>query len=198
VMNTNLSPPFRRALAVLVLVLVLWFGWTALLAPLLSLTSDRESDITALADQLAHLRAVITRKPALDQRTSTVDKALAAIGSFWTGPSLTAVSAGIQSTLRPAIEAGGGQLRSTSDAGEANEHGFRRVSVRFNIEGTVETMQRTLLAVETAKPSLFVESLIVMAPEISASRDRPPLLTVDLTVAGYMRPDAGSAKGSHT
>jgi Type II secretion system (T2SS), protein M subtype b len=60
------------------------------------------------------------------------------------------------------------------------------VRVRFSIEGTLETVERTLYAVQTSKPAMFVDSMTIAAPN-SVSRDRAPRLGLDIEVVGYIR-----------
>jgi hypothetical protein len=59
------------------------------------------------------------------------------------------------------------------------------VRVRFSVEGTLETVRRTLAAIETSKPVMFVDSMTIMAPA-TFPPDKPPLLSLDLEVVGYM------------
>ncbi|HEY1300532.1 MAG TPA: GspMb/PilO family protein, partial [Stellaceae bacterium] len=68
---------------------------------------------------------------------------------------------------------------------------FRKIAVQFSVEGTLDTLQKTLAAVETKTPALFVDGFTVAAAENGAGRDHPPMLDFDLNVAGYM-PAAGS------
>jgi hypothetical protein len=140
-----------------------------------------------LAEQLDRLEAVATRKPELDRQAGSLRAQLAGPGGFWDGASPAAIAAGIQDRLRAAVVGSGGRVKSTSEANEAAEHGFRKVTVRFGIEGTIETVQQTLGAVAAAAPALFVDGFTVTAPANEIARDRPPVLNLDLNVAGYMQ-----------
>jgi hypothetical protein len=158
-----------------------------LIGPLIDLSRDRQSDIASLTEQLDRLEAVAARKPELERKAGSLQALLAAAGGFWDGTSPAAIAAGIQDRLRAAAVGSGGRVKSTSEANEAAEHGFRKVTVRFGIEGTIETLQKTLAAVVTAAPALFVDGFTVAAPANEAVRDHPPVLNLDLNVAGYMR-----------
>jgi Type II secretion system (T2SS), protein M subtype b len=183
----SISPPFRRTLALAILALVCLFAWSLLIEPLIDLSRDRQSDIRALSEQLDRLEAVIARKPELELRAGSLQAQLAAAGGFWDGASPAAIAAGIQDRLRTAVSGSGGRVKSTSEGNEAADHGFRKVTVRFGIEGTIETVQQTLSAVTAAAPALFVDGFTVTAPTNEAMRDHPPVLNLDLNVAGYMR-----------
>ncbi|HEX3524931.1 MAG TPA: type II secretion system protein GspM [Stellaceae bacterium] len=186
-MTWTLSPPVRRALALAILGLVCLAVWSLAIGPLIDLSSDRRSGIRALSEQLDRLEAVVTSKPELERRAGSLQAQLAAMGGFWDGTSPAAIAAGIQDRLRAAVAGSGGRVKSTSEANEAAEHGFRKVTVRFGIEGTIATVQQTLAAVATTAPALFVDGFMIAAPASETARDRPPVLNLDLNVAGYMR-----------
>ena len=186
-MTWSLSPPIRRALALAIPAFLCLFAWSLVIGPLIDLSRDRQSDISALSEQLGRLEAVGARKPELERQAGSLQAQLATAGGFWDGASPAAIAAGIQDRLRAAVVGSGGRVKSTSEANEAAEHGFRKVTVRFGIEGTIETVQQTLAAVATTAPALFVDGFTVAAPANETARDNPPVLNFDLNVAGYMR-----------
>ena len=186
-MTWSLSPPVRRGLALAILALVCLFAWSLLIGPLINLSRDRQGDIRALSEQLGRLEAISARKPELERQAGSLQARLAAAGGFWDGASPAAIAAAIQDRLRAAVVGSGGRVKSTSEVNEAAEHGSRKVTVRFGIEGTIETVQKTLGAVAAAAPALFVEGFTVTAPANEIARDHPPVLNLDLNVAGYMQ-----------
>jgi len=184
-MTWSLSSPIRRTLALGILALLCLSVWSLVIGPLIDLSRDRRSDIAALTEQLGRFDAVVARKPELERQAASLQAQLAAAGGFWDGASPAAIAAGIQDRLRTAV--GGGRVKSTSEANETAEHGFRKVTVRFGIEGTIETVQQTLGAVAAAAPALFVDGFMITGPANETARERPPVLNLDLNVAGYMR-----------
>jgi len=182
----SVARPLRRALALAILLALLAAGWTLIAEPLIGLSRDRREDIAALQDQLAGLRAILARQPDLERRAAAGDDALAAQGGLWTGATAAEVAASMQARLRDAAAGSAGRLRSTALVSEANEHGFHRVTVHVSIEGTLETLQATLAAVEAARPAMFVESMAIHATA-TGGYDRPPGLATELDVSGYMR-----------
>jgi hypothetical protein len=91
----------------------------------------------------------------------------------------------MQDRLRKVVAASNGRLRSTAVVSEAMDHGFRRVTVHFSIEGVLATVQATLAAIQSARPAMFVESVAIHATTAGDARN-PPALTMDLDVSGYM------------
>lgn len=186
-MNLALSPLLRRAFAIGILVGVIVLVWSLLVWPLLDLSLSRRADIDQMTDEAGRLEAMVDRQSTLSRRDLALQHQLSAAGGFWRGPSGAAVAAVIQDRLREAVVAGGGRVKSTSFLHEANERGFRKIAVQFSIEGTLDTLEKTLAAVEAKAPALFVDGFTVEAAEAQAPRDRPPTLDFDLDVAGYMR-----------
>jgi hypothetical protein len=184
-MMDGVSLKLRRALALTILLTVLVLGWTLAVEPLIDLSRDRQADIAALSDQLAHLQAIIGRQPALARRAATEQSALSAEGGLWNGASAAEVAAAMQDRLRKVVSASGGRLRSTAMVAEAAERGFHRVTVHFSIEGTLDTVTATLAAIEAAHPAMFVDLLAIHAAGV-ASANRPPALATELDVSGTM------------
>ena len=184
-MMTGLSAPVQRFLALALLAIALVLGWQLVLSPLADLARDREADIALLTDQLEHLNALAARRPGLDRQAHSLQAQINADG-FWTGSSTAAVIVAMQDKLRQAITAGDGRLKSTSEAGVTVVHGLRKVGLRLSVDGTIGTLQKVLEGVEAASPALFVDSIVTTTSGASPAADRPPVLSLELTVAGYM------------
>jgi hypothetical protein len=188
-MTTSISRPVRRVVAVVILLAVLMLGWLAVIEPLIDLSRDRRAEIAQLSEQLGLLRAMITRQPELVRRAAAEQAALEAEGGLWTGSSAAEVAAGMQDRLRQVITQNAGRLHSTAIVSQADEHGFRRVTVHFSIEGTLDTVVATLTAIEAARPGMYVDAMAVHATGTGGVED-PPGIMLDLDVTGYRREGA--------
>lgn len=186
-MTPPVTPPIRRALALAILLCLLIFAWGLVASPLIELSCDRQSEIDALSDELARLQAITARKAELERRAAALHGQLAAEGEFWTGASAAAIAAGVQDRLRQVVAGSGGRVKSTSEAKEGTGPDFHQVTIRFSIEGTLDTVQKTLAAIEASNPTLLVDGLTIAASGGVTPRDRPPSLNLDLDVTGYMR-----------
>jgi hypothetical protein len=182
----TVSRPLRSTLALAILLSLLVAGWNFLVQPLIDLSHDRREEIAGLSDQLSRLQAIIAREPELARRAAAEQAALQVEGGLWPGTSPAEVAASMQDQLRRAVADAAGRVRSTALASEAKEHGFYRVTAHFSIEGTLETLQATLGASENARPALFLETLAVHTNG-AGDADKPPALTMELDVSGYMR-----------
>jgi Type II secretion system (T2SS), protein M subtype b len=185
-MNISLSPAIRRALALAILLTVLLLIWTAAIEPLIGLGIERRSDIADLLARLAHLEAIVARRPLLQHQARSQEEQLAAAGGLWHGASAAAIAAAVQDRLRKAVTAGGGRVDSSSEAHETIKHGVRKITVHFSIEGTLDTVTETLAAVETARPALFTDGIAITAPDAAPAASGPPMLRFELDVSGYL------------
>lgn len=160
--------------------------WLLVAGPLVDLVREREAEIEGLADRLAGQRMLIARRPELERREQALRTRLAMEDGFWTGASAAAVAAAIQDRLRAVVQAADGAVRSASQPRGTAEDGFTAMRLQFRIAGSLDTLQRTLAAIETARPALFVESLVVTSAGGRATDPTPPLLEMDLEVTFYL------------
>jgi hypothetical protein len=182
----SLLPVLRRALALAILLVVPLLLWIAVVEPLIGLVVDRQAEIGALSERLARLQAAIARIPELERSEAANKQRLETAGGIWTGTSEATIAATMQDRLRQAVSSSKGIVKSTSHMRGADEKNLQTVRVRFSIEGTLDTVQQTLAVIETARPAMFVDSMTIAAPA-TVTRDKPPLLGLDMEVIGYMR-----------
>lgn len=185
-MTDQLRRMLGRAAALGLLLAVPATLWLAVAAPMIDLVREREAEVEALAARLDSQRMLIARRPDLERREQALRTRLAAEDGFWTGASAQAVAATIQDRLRAVVQAADGAVRSASQPREAAEGGFTALRLRFRIAGTLETLQRTLAAIEGSRPALFVDSLTVISAGGGSRDDTPPALEMDLEVTFYL------------
>lgn len=186
-MTFSLTPAVSRTLALAVLFGMLLVGWFAVASPLIDMVSDRQSEIETLQRRLASLNATIARIPELERRGRTAKAALDAAGSIWIGASDAAIAATLQDQLRQAVTKGAGTVKSTSYLGGATtDKDLQTIRIRLSADGTLETLQHTLAAVESARPPMFVESMMITAPA-QFTTDKPPILALEFEISAFMR-----------
>ena len=183
---TTLLPVLRRALALVILLVLLLVVWSVLIEPLIAMVIDRQTEITALSDRLVNLQAAIARIPELERRQAALKERLQAEGGIWTGASEAAVASIMQDRLRQVVSSGDGAIRSTSQMRGADEGQLQTVRVNFSIDGTLDTVARTLASIESAQPVMFVDAMTIAAPA-TIGPDKPPQLGLNIEVIGYMR-----------
>jgi hypothetical protein len=181
------SPRARRA-AALLLLLALLLGAGALIAvPFYKLHEHYDSALESLQFRFAKLRTVAAQRPE-------TEKALAAVKSenparFFlknTAPNLAGSE--LQDIVRAAVEKGGARLTSVQVAAPKEEGRFRQIVLNVQIIGNIGTLQKTLYALESSLPYVFVDLLRVNSTQFRGSRVAPglePEVTVQLDVSAY-------------
>jgi hypothetical protein len=182
----DLLPLLRRALAIAILLLLPLLVWVVVAAPMIGVVVDRQNEIDALSDRLARLRAAIRRIPALQANEAANKQRLEAAGGIWTDTSEAVIAATVQERLRQAVSGSKGVVKSSSHVRGSDDKELQSVRIRFTIEGTLDTVQQTLAVIETARPAMFVDSMTIAAPA-TFTKDKPPLLGLELEVVGFMR-----------
>lgn len=186
-MTFSLTPAVSRTLALAILSILLLLGWFALASPLIGMVSDRQSEIETLQGRLASLKATIARIPELERRGRAAKAGLDAAGGIWVGASDAAIAATLQDQLRQAVAKSNGTVKSTSYlGGAATDKDLQTIRIRLSADGTLDTLQHTLAAVEAARPPMFVESMMVTAPA-QFTTDKPPILALEFEISAFMR-----------
>lgn len=184
-----MSGPIRttisRALAVLLLLAVVVSAWIVVIAPVAGLATDRLGEIETLVERRVNLTLIAERRATLETQAENLAKRIREEGGYWTGGSATAIAAAVQDRLRQAVTTHGGRVRTTSELRSTGEQTVQTVNVRFRIEGTIETIERTLVAIEGARPMLFVDAMTLVGHDGDGTTETPPVLMLDLDVSAY-------------
>jgi len=185
-MSEDMQRLLLRVLAVAILLALPLIGWVAVARPLIGVVVERQSEIDLLSERLARLQAAIRRIPTLQKSDATNKQRLDAAGGIWTESSEAAIAATMQDRLRSAVSSTNGVVKSTSHLRGSDENGLQTVRIRFTVEGTLDTVQRTLAAIQTSRPAMFVDNMTITAPG-TIRADKAPVLGLDLEVMGYVR-----------
>jgi hypothetical protein len=185
-MTLALTPALGRALALAILLGLLLLVWFAMVSPLIDMATERLSDIETLQERRANLRATIARIPELERRGLAAKAKLDGAGGIWIGAGDAPIAASIQDQLRQAVTNGDGIVKSTSYLGATVDKDLQTIRIRLSAEGTLDTLQQTLAAVEIARPPMFVESLTVAGPA-QFTTEKAPILALDFEISALMR-----------
>ncbi len=185
-MTDSLPPPLSRALALVILLLLPLLAWVGVARPMMAVVADRQSQIDTLSDRLSRLQAAIRRIPVLQESQATSKQRLDAAGGIWTDTSEAAIAAIMQDRLRQALAGSKGVVKSSSHTKGASEQDLQTVRIRFSIEGTLDSVQQTLALIDATRPAIFVDNMTISAPA-TFTRDKPPILGLDIEVVAYMR-----------
>lgn len=113
---------------------------------------------------------------------------------FLAGVNDGVIGADLQTRLKAIVETSGAKLNLVQTLPPSNRGSIRYVGARIELLGTHATVQRTIHAVESSKPYLFVTAAVV---RISPTHMQPnavsePLVDAQLEIFGALQADRGT------
>jgi general secretion pathway protein M len=187
-MKIEWTPRVSRATALILLLIVL--AVVAGVVAWWAIDKHREYDraIDTRLDRLAAYQRIISARSDLDAaiaRAGKLDTAKYMLKN--SSPALAA--ADIQQMVQAVLEAHAMKLTSMQIVPHKDDAGRRKITVNVQARGNTEALQKTLYALETSLPYLFVDNLIVRSP-INSRRWVPlpnvePEIQAQFDVYGY-------------
>jgi general secretion pathway protein M len=188
------TPWVRRLVAIMLLPLVAAAIYVLIIDPVMIAYTETGTRIAEYRDQLAHLKRVAAMRPALVEQVTAFEQRedMDGLGLYLSGGTDALAAVALQDRLKDVVGEGGG-VRSVQPLPGADEHGFRRVTVRVQMTATTASLFRVLYALEAGRPIVFVDNIIVQnraAPVTDQDASAPPVEDPALAVAfdlyGYL------------
>jgi general secretion pathway protein M len=148
-------------LAVGLLLLVLGSLYFLAVAPLVELYQERQARIEDGRMLLPRLQAIAAGLPALRARVAELRAAARTRKVTLEGASDAIASANLQSRIEGFATSAGATIGSTESLPADTLDGYRRIGLRFALNGPYETLVRLLAKLEEATPPLVVDNLQV-------------------------------------
>jgi len=181
--------PFRRrAIFLLVNAAIVLPVVVFIVLPLHAVFSDRDDQIADRQAVLARLTAVASQE-AMVQSIASDTTAQMRGDEFLSGPNDNVISADLQTRLKAVSEAAGARARAVQALPAKTIEQIRYSASRIELFGTIQSVQRAVYAIETAKPYLFVTGAII---KTLPTANRPgvteePTIQAQLDVAGAIQ-----------
>ncbi len=195
-----------RLLAVLLLLLVVGAAIAAVAVPAYVLYHRYDDAQTAAQDRIDRYHRVSSQR-AEHQRALDMLKARESARFFLKNSAPNLGGSELTDLVRPMLEANGSRLTSIQPPTVKDDSGFRVYSLSVGFNATPSALQKTLYAIETAIPYLFIENVTLRAtvprgykpppnqePEVSATMEVQAYGPKD--VARNPRPPAAAGTGS--
>ena len=194
-MTTALTKGQRRALAILLTILLVTVFYFAFVNPVIAKFAFYREVIADSTFRLARFHAIATTRPSVESRLAR----LRAQGEESTrqylvreNPSLAA--ADLQQRVTAIVGSAGGQIASSQVIQRPPEEGHQPVALRLRITGGSAVLQQVLHALESSRqPLLFIDNVTVRSspPRRQPDQPEPPeMLDISLDVIGYVRQGA--------
>ena len=192
-MSAPMRPAFSRALALALLAAAAGGAYVGAVDPLITRYRTYNATIAERADLVNKYRRLAAARPALAKRLAELRTLERASTGFLKGNNEALVGAELQNRLKGVVESSGGKLTSVQVLPGKDENGFRRITIRARLTGTVEALRKVLHAVESAPPVLLVDNVDVRARKTRrrrrAKKAQPDDRTLDVRfdLSGYVR-----------
>jgi general secretion pathway protein M len=188
-----------RLLALLLLLVALSAAYLAAAVPLLDLYAHRRTQLEDGRTLLPRLQAKAEELPALRARLAELSAAAGAQRVTLDGASDAIASAALQSRIEALAAAVGATIASTESLPAEPRGGYRRIGLRFVLNGPYQTLIQLLAKLEAASPPLVVDNLqihgVLRRPGLQAG-PADPGLDATLDVFGFRgdeTPQAGKS-----
>lgn len=151
--------------------------------PLQAVLAERDAEIAQKTEMLGRLTAIADYQPrvvAADRLAETKDE-------YLTGPSQGVAIANLQARLKLISETSGAKLRALESLQPAKEGPLSYIGARLDIFGSLQPVQRTIDAIEEAKPYFFITGAMMKLSLQSAmpgNAEVEPIIDAQIDVFG--------------
>ena len=190
----NASPGFRRAVALGLLVLVLVAFWRFGVAPAWQAWNEGREEVARLRDALARFQGLSLARADYERALAEERRAPGLRGALIEAESATLAAAKLQQSVKALVEGAGGSLVSSQPTEAASEGPFTRVGLNVRMLLSTPALQKVLHALETQRPVLVVDEMLVLARGARARtrsrRSTRPAdqLDVRMELGGFLAP----------
>ena len=181
----------RRLLALALLLAVVCLPYRLVVAPVLAGYAGTRAEIDQNRDLVRRYRTIAAERPRLEEALSLAERTILPSQSYFAGDNPVLVAASLQNTIKTLVESNGGKLLSTQILPPQVEKGAARIAVRVRMTGDIEAFYKTLYAIESSRPTLFIETVDLNALQVSGRHQQNaenPELMASFEIYGYLLP----------
>lgn len=198
-MNLPIGPK-GRLLAVGLVLLTVCAVVASIAVPAYILYTRYDNAINTATERVDRYQRVASQRAEL-QKALDVLKSRESSRFFLKNAATNLGGAELTDMVRPMIEANGARLTSVGQITVKDDSGFRLYSLPMGFNGTPAALQKTLFALETSIPYLFVDSATFRATVPRGYKPPPnqePEVTVQLEIQAYGPKEAPRAAKAAT
>jgi general secretion pathway protein M len=160
----------------------------ALIMPTFAFFADRDNRISDKRKVLARLSAIAAQAASVQSIASDTSAQMRA-GEFLIGPNENVISADLQTRLKAITEASGARSRAVQALAVKTDDQVRYGGSRIEIFGPLQSIQRAIYAVESAKPYLFITGATIKGqpPGSRPGVAEEPVIQAQLDIFGAIQ-----------
>jgi len=181
----------QRIAAVLLLLVTIGAVGAGVAIPVATANRTYDDSIESLRFQYEKLRRLSANRAPLQTQLKRLRAQGPRAGDLLTGESEALAGAQLQEIAKRYIRKAGGTLESTQMLPTSKNEFFERITVRVQMTASISALQRTLHAVESNRPLLFVDYFEIKTKQSRRQNDddysKPVQLTVNFDMSGYRR-----------
>jgi general secretion pathway protein M len=166
-------------------------------APFVDLYRGRDARLEDGRMVLPHLQAAAAALPALRAQVAELRAAARTRKVTLDGASDAIASANLQSRIEGFAVSAGATIGSTESLPAEADDGYRRIGLRFALNGPYETLVKLLAKIEEATPPLIVDNLqvhgVLRRPGLPPGGGGDPGLDAGMDVYGFRSEKAAVA-----
>jgi hypothetical protein len=189
---TRLTPARQRALALGILLILLFAAAAVLVFPVILLHRHYDAAIDDLSDKLVRYRRVAAQAPELRAALEAM-KAKDGRRFYLRNTAANLAGAELQEVVKAAVENNGGRITTSQNTTTREDGRFRQVGVNVQFFATTPALQKILTALETQEPYLVIDNIAVRP--LNAFRGfkpapgQEPELNLQLDVSAWAYPE---------
>jgi hypothetical protein len=188
-MATAMSPGFSRVLALALLALLLAALWRFAAMPAWDQWRADGEAIAATRDAIARFKGVAAARESLSRQLARVRSNPSLEGALMRAATVTLAAAQLQQQLKSTVEERGGSVVSSQALDGEAVGPFVKVKINVRMTLTMPQLQRVLYRLESQRPVLVVDELLVLSRQRRRRRnatDSAGDLDVRALLSGYM------------
>lgn len=192
-MASRLLPlALRRAAALAILFALIGGAALAVYMPLSNAHARLDQEIADLEFRIERFQRVAAAQPALRHRLKVLESHQATEADLVPGSSDALAGADLQERAKDIITGAGGRVERVQVIPVEAENALRPVMLRVQFTGTATALQRSLHAIESGQPVLFVRALDARArsgehKKVQQDPSLDVMLDVVMDIQGYRR-----------
>ncbi len=190
-MSVTLSPPLSRLVAISLLLVALFLGYAALIAPPLEAWREARGAIADAQGALPRMADAQESLTARRQMLADLQRRQRAAEGLLQGDSETLIAAQLQNRIKTLVGAAQGEVTSMQVLQTRNDGGFRKIAVRGQVMVGLPGLQKIFYELEAGVPYLFLDNVEIRVQQSpSRARDEPkrdPAHDVRFDLYGFAR-----------
>jgi general secretion pathway protein M len=177
-----------RIIALALPLLILCVAWITIISPIQTAFRNLDEEIAQRRVLLGRYVAVANQETAMRQSLGIMEAELDK-GELLADAPPAILAAELQSQIAAVAQSNGLQILSTKVLQGRPSGLLRQAGIGISLQGTQENLRQALLAIESMRPYLFVERLVVNAQDQGTLNPQsPPMIFVEADIYGVIRP----------